>query len=579
VSDGIRAFLREKCLLITGATGFLGKPLVEKTLRAVPDVKRIYLLIRAGENADGERVGAQERFEREIVASGAFNRLKEEWGRDFDARVNEKVRVLEGDIAVERLGLSESDYAEVTANVRVVINAAAVVVFDERLDVAVELNALAPRRLVEFVQTCPNALLVHVSTAYVNGQNPDVAPEALLPTDADVPVGWRGPVLPTNLDDEIAVLKQLCLDVERESLSLENRRRFEREAQRLVRDASRKRNEKAIGEQAEQARQRWLKERLIHVGMERAKARGWNDTYTFTKAMGERIVALSRGDLPTAIIRPSIIEGSLAEPEPGWIDGYRMADPIIVAFGKGRVPDFPANPEIVMDLIPVDFVVNAILGAIPDLAEKRGLQIYHVASGTQNPLYMRDLYAYTREHFRRNPMLDKNGHPIPIVSWSFPPVDVFRRRLRRRVLIPLRALIAFAEWLPTTRRVRRWRLRLNASLNAAERLDYYTVIYGPYILHTYLFDTRRTQSLFESLSSVEKALYPFDATAIDWRTYVDAVHIPGLKRNVLKMNPERVKPPIAEEEILDERAHAVESAGSDAQSESRENDSERQSER
>jgi len=551
VTDGIRDFLREKCLLITGATGFLGKPLVEKTLRAIPDIQRIYLLIRPGRNGGGPRLSAQERFEREILASAVFDRLKEEWGRDFERRVAEKVRVVEGDVASERLGLSDADFAEVTAHVDVLINSAAVVVFDERLDVAVELNALAPRRLIEVARACRNALLVHVSTAYVHGQNPDVAPEILLPTEADAPEGWRGPLLPARLEEEIAALQQLCRDLENASFSPENARRFEREARHTTRDP------KTIRRLAEQIRQRWLKEQLIRAGMQQAKSRGWNDTYTYTKAMGEQMIALSRGDLPTAIVRPSIIEGSLAEPEPGWIDGYRMADPIIVAFGKGRVPDFPANPHIVMDFIPVDFVVNAILAAIPPLAKNGGLHIYHVASGTQNPLTMRELYTYTREHFLADPMLDKNGHPIRIGTWSFPPVEVFRKRLRRRVLLPLRALLALVGRLPTTPRVRQWRLRLQTALNAAERLDYYTVIYGPYILHSYLFDTRHTQALFASLSPVEQKRYPFDVAAMDWRSYIVSVHIPGLKRNVLKMQAERVRPPIAEEEILNERANAV----------------------
>lgn len=41
-----------KSILITGATGFMGKVLVEKLLRSCPDVKRIYLLIRSKKGVD-----------------------------------------------------------------------------------------------------------------------------------------------------------------------------------------------------------------------------------------------------------------------------------------------------------------------------------------------------------------------------------------------------------------------------------------------------------------------------------------------------------------------------------------------
>ncbi|MBM3214325.1 hypothetical protein FJZ36_05370 [Candidatus Poribacteria bacterium] len=553
MTDRIRQFLGRRCVLITGSTGFLGKPLVEKLLHTAPDIDRIYLLIRSRSGGKGEPQSAQERFEREILATGAFNRLKETWGKDFRSRIAEKVRVVDGDISASHLGLSDEDWAELTSRVQVVINSAAVVVFDERLDAAVELNTLAPRRLVEFAQACRDAILLHVSTAYVNGTNPDVAPEALLPVEGKVPEGWRGPVLPADLASEVAHLQSLCRQAEAAAQEPERMRSFVREAMHVARAEGKTRDGEYVRSQTATIQERWTKERLIQVGMERAKARGWNDTYTFTKAMGEQMVAQTRGDLPTAIIRPSIIESSLVEPEPGWIDGLRMADPIIVAFGKGRVPDFPADPSIVMDLIPVDFVVNAMLAALPDTAEKGGLSVYQVATGTRNPLRFRALYDHTRAHFRAEPMLDRNGLPVTLREWSFPDTATFRRRHRRRYLMPLRACLAFVEWLPRNKRTRRWRFRVGALLSAAERLDYYTVIYGPYIHHSYLFDTTRTQRLFEALHADEKVAYPFDTTTIDWHDYIERVHIPGLKRNVLKMGQGPVRAPIAEEEILDAR--------------------------
>ena len=60
-------------------------------------------------------------------------------------------------------------------------------------------------------------------------------------------------------------------------------------------------------------------------------------------------------------MRPSIIESALEHPFPGWIDGFKMADPIIRAYGLGQIPEFPGIPEGIVDLIPVDYVVNAIL--------------------------------------------------------------------------------------------------------------------------------------------------------------------------------------------------------------------------
>ena len=42
----VREFYKDRTVLISGATGFMGKVLLEKMLRTLLDVKRIYILIR-----------------------------------------------------------------------------------------------------------------------------------------------------------------------------------------------------------------------------------------------------------------------------------------------------------------------------------------------------------------------------------------------------------------------------------------------------------------------------------------------------------------------------------------------------
>ena len=38
-----------------------------------------------------------------------------------------------------------------------------------------------------------------------------------------------------------------------------------------------------------------------------------------------------------------------------------MAEPIILAYGRGTIPEFPGIPEGIVDIIPADYVVNAML--------------------------------------------------------------------------------------------------------------------------------------------------------------------------------------------------------------------------
>lgn len=61
------------------------------------------------------------------------------------------------------------------------------------------------------------------------------------------------------------------------------------------------------------------------------------NTYTFTKALTERMIELHGGSLPIAIVRPSIVIACLKEPLAGWIDNLYGPTGIIVASGKGLI--------------------------------------------------------------------------------------------------------------------------------------------------------------------------------------------------------------------------------------------------
>ena len=147
-------------LLVTGATGFLAKAFVEKLLRSVHSVGAIYLLIRP--SADG--LSPRARAERDVLDNRAFDRLRASLGPGFRRLCEEKIRVIGGDLTEGRLGLAPEEYAELTKQITCIVNSAATVTFDERLDWAVDLNALGPSRLLKVAQDCGNVPFLHVST-------------------------------------------------------------------------------------------------------------------------------------------------------------------------------------------------------------------------------------------------------------------------------------------------------------------------------------------------------------------------------------------------------------------------------
>lgn len=60
-------FYRDKSILLTGATGFMGKVLLEKILRSLSNFKAIYVMVRAKKT-----MTIQERLEQEILSSEIF---------------------------------------------------------------------------------------------------------------------------------------------------------------------------------------------------------------------------------------------------------------------------------------------------------------------------------------------------------------------------------------------------------------------------------------------------------------------------------------------------------------------------
>src|SRR5205807_1319067 len=310
--------LAGKTLLVTGSTGFVGKSIVEKLLRSVPEVGRVTLAIRSS-----PRRPAADRLDKEVLSSPAFRRLKEELGEEgFRKLEAEKLTVLEIDLGRDGLGLSEAGRKELLG-CDIVIHSAAAVEFDNPADLSAQTNLLGASRLV-----------------------------------------------------------------------------------------------------------RTLSEAGSKAGRVHARAMGFTDIYSFTKAMAERAVVELHGQVPLSILRPSIIESSLAEPFPGWLEGFRMAEPIILAFARRVLPDFAGLPDTVLDLIPADLVVNSVLAVAASPPGPGDHRIYHAATGNRNPLRLRAMVDLCREYFEIHPLRHRYGQAIGPPEWTFPPQNEVEGRAK-----------------------------------------------------------------------------------------------------------------------------------------------------
>ncbi len=522
---------------VTGATGFLGTALVERLLRCVPDCE-VAVLVRPGRRYD-----AAQRTRREIIHNNCFDRLREQWGERFDSEVGRRLLVMAGDVSADGLGLDEAG-RQVLAGCDVVVHSAATVSFDAPLDTAVEVNLLGPSRVAKAMAdlaaggdptTRGAAHLIAVSTAYVAGTRRGDAPEALLAetpyaTDAD----WRA---------EVAAARRVRSDLDAESRTPSRLARFTREARRELGAAG----VPLLSERAEKARSDWVREGLVEAGRARAQALGWPDAYAYTKALGERALLDNRGTVPVTIVRPSIIESSLAEPRPGWIRGFRMAEPVIISYAKGLLTQFPGLPEGILDVIPVDLVVAAILAVAARGPDPSGPSVYHVASGARNPLRYDQLQQLVESWFKEHPLYDGRGQPIVIPEWSFPDRGKVSRQLTRAT-----KGLAWAERVSRSLPVRGQRARITATLeerrSEGERALGYVRLYGSYAETEARFRVDRLMALWEALGPEDRDRFCFDPAVVDWPGYVHGVHLPSVVAHArVRTSPGRRSGPSREE--------------------------------
>ena len=484
----LSSLFRDQEILLTGANGFLGKVVLAMLLDRFPHVRKVHVLVRARPD-----LPSNERFVRDVLDSPPLRPVVERFGRDGIAT---RVRVLSGDASLPLAGLEPSQLRELSRDVGLVLNCAGLVDFFAPVDQSLRANVDSVECLLELCAEI-EAKLLHVSTCYVAGEA-DGLIEETEPIRGFYPRRKGQDDSRFSVVDELAECRESATEI---SSGLEGVARTEA---------------------------------LTELGRVRAARWGWVNTYTYTKSIGEQVLEL-QNEVEFAIVRPAIVESALRYPFPGWIEGGRTAAPLVL-MALGGLRDWPARPDIALEIVPVDLVAAATLVVAGELLAGKAQPVYHLAGADVNPYPLEDLIQLLCREARGN---GSRPGKIPIWLDPWPRVQLMssiraerRRRSRRERVKRVRSLLEGLGQRNLAARLRVLELQMGFHEETFRQ-------YLPFIQdNRYIFEAGNIRDAFAGLSPQDRRSLPWDPEAIAWPAYWRDCQIPGIRKWV---QPEAVR--------------------------------------
>src|SRR5215831_16634125 len=347
---------RGRKVFILGSTGFVGKVLLSMLFDRFPEIGRAYVMVRRGSGTDSEA-----RFWQSVVTSPAFDPLRAKHGGPdgLAAILRKKVVVVDGEITEPNLGMSEELAARVAGDIDVLINSSGRVTFNPPLESALKTNVEGTRNVIAFAKRMKRPALIHTSTCFVAGNRSgevweDETLDGYFPRHKEMP-GTRFSVEQETADNALGAerIRQLADDAQVLAA-------LRQQARDRLRDENRDPDdEQALKLAVARSRKEWIRSEMTKQGMDRAAKWGWPNIYTYTKSMGDQLVARETG-IVRAIVRPAIVESAVAYPFRGWNEGFTTSAPLVYLALKGQNV-LPVTEKLILDVVPVDHVAAGML--------------------------------------------------------------------------------------------------------------------------------------------------------------------------------------------------------------------------
>jgi long-chain acyl-CoA synthetase len=510
----VRQSLTGKHVLLVGVTGFIGKVWLANTLMDLPEIGKIYLLVRPQRGAS-----ALERFEKIVEESPAFEPLYRRHGDRLPEFMRERIEVVEGDVSQPGLGLEPAVRERLARTLDVVINSSGLTDFNPDLRDAIAANVDSILHLLEFLRQSGHAALLHLSTCYVVGFVDGRVPEIFAPnyTPKGVP-GW-------DADGEVRSLRQVIAEIEARSETPEITEQLRRQALDKA-TAAKDLHGAALENQIRKNRIRWVRNSIIEAGTQRARELGWPNTYTFTKSVAESLIAKHGAGLPVAVVRPAIVESSVEKPFRGWNEGINTSAALSYLLGT-YFRQLPTNERKCLDLIPVDTVTRGMMLIAAALVARCHQPLYQLATSVANPCNMRRSIELTglahRKYYRAQEGLEY------WLRLRFDTIPVSKERYVRFSAPGQKAIIKAIQKIMAPVPLKQPVL-VRAERNL-EKLEKLIELFEPFILHNeHVFEGENAELLSAALPPGEIPDFGYDPRSIDWYDFWIDVHIPALRK-------------------------------------------------
>jgi long-chain acyl-CoA synthetase len=522
-------------------------------LHRFPNVGKVYVTVRARSQEESEA-----RFWNNIITAPPFDPLRERYGTALEGFVRDKVMVRGGDIGETNLGYSEEEAQAIADDIDIVINSAGNVTFNPTLESGLRTNVVGTQNVIAFARRMKRPTLVHVSTCFVAGNRSGAVWEA------DSVLGYfpRKPEMPGvefSVDHEIADCAKLADRVREEARDAMMTARFRELARKRLAEEGRDVDDPdALGLAVARERKVWTRTRLTDLGVERAAYWGWPNIYTYTKSLGEQLVA-AETEMVRSIVRPSIVESALSYPFPGWNEGFTTTAPIIFLIRKGQTL-IPANDKLILDITPVDQVASVMLAVSAQACVEEPQLVFQAATGDSNPNNMERIIGLVGLDKRRHFQEKETGNKVlnRIVA-RMEPRHVTNDYYDKASVPMFNATAKKASSLLDKVRPR-WgggRIaevidRVKDGVERVEELTRETTeafdMFRPFTMeNAYVFRSDNVRSLFDRIREDERALLTWNPEKFDWYDYWLNIHLPGLTKWVfptledeMRAQPKRV---------------------------------------